>query len=116
MTLQEYVVKFRTEHGITQRQFAKMCDISSGYMSMIENNLNPKTGKPPTLTFPTIKKLAAAMGTSVHELAGDIDGQTWSTVDEAILSEDERDLIMYYRDMTISKKHLLLALAREFEK
>ena len=116
MTLQEYIINYRTEHDLSQRQFAKMCDISSGYMSMIENNINPKTGKPPVLTFQTVKKLATAMGTSVHALAGDIDGQTWSNTDEAILSEDERDLIMFYRDMSISKKHLMLALARELEK
>ena len=62
------------------------------------------------------RKLAGGMGMSVQSLFESIDDEVVSSVDEAILTEDERDLIMYYRDMPISQKHLMLALAREFDK
>ena len=116
MTLQEYIIRFREDHHLTQRQFAAMCGISSGYMSMIENNMNPRTGKPPVLSVPTIKKLATAMGTTIHELAADLDDEKWSIVDEAVLSEDERDLLMFYRDLDIDNKHLSLSLVKALAK
>lgn len=116
MTLREYITKYRDDHGLSQRQFAQICDISNGYLAMIENNVNPRTGKPPVLSLTMFRKLAGGMGMSLQSLFEVIDDEAVSSVDEAILTEDERDLIMYYRDMTISKKHLMLALAREFEK
>ena len=48
MTLRELVMDFRKEHGISQRQFANMCGLSNGYISMLERNSNPKTGLPVT--------------------------------------------------------------------
>ena len=116
MTLREYVIEFRKDHDLTQRQFASMCGISSGYMSMIENNLNPKTGKPPVLTIPTIKKLARAMGTTVHALADNVSDENWSNIDEAVLSEDERDLIMFYRDLDLDERHLALSIVKALVK
>ena len=116
MTLREYLIKYREDHGLSQRQFASISDISNGYLAMIENGLNPRTGKPPVLSIPMLRKLAGGMGMSLQSLMETIDDEMVSSVDEAILTEDERDLIMYYRDMTLSKKHLMLALAREFDK
>ena len=116
MKLREFIIKYREEHDLSQRQFANICDISNGYLAMIENNENPRTGKPPVLSITMWRKLASGMGMTLHSLIESIDDEVVSSVDEAILTEDERDLIMYYRDMTISKKHLMLALAREFEK
>ena len=116
MTLREYIIKYREDHGLSQRQFAKNCDISNGYLGMIENNENPRTGKPPVVSLPMFRKIAGGMGMSLQSLFEAIDDEIVSSVDEAILSEDERDLIMFYRDMTISQKHLMLTLAREFNK
>lgn len=68
MTLRELVVKFRKEHGISQRQFANMCDLSNGYISMLERNINPSTGLPLIPSLPSINKIAHGMGMTVHEL------------------------------------------------
>ena len=116
MTLREYIVKHRIDHELSQRQFAQICDISNGYLAMIENNMNPRTGKPPVLSIAMFRKIASGMGMTLQSLIEAIDDEMVSSVDEAILTEDERDLIMFYRDMTVSKKHLMLALARELEK
>lgn len=45
MTLGEIIVKYRLEHGLSQRQFALRCGLSNGYIAMIEKNRNPATGK-----------------------------------------------------------------------
>ena len=116
MTLREYIIKYREEHGMSQRQFANICDISNGYLAMIENNLNPRTNKPPVLSITMYRKIASGMGMTLHSLIESIDDEIVSSVDEAILTEDERDLIMYYRDLPVSKKHLMLSIVREFSK
>ena len=112
MTLREYMATFREDHRLSQRQFAQLSGLSSGYISMIENNLNPTTGKPPVLSLSTIKKLASAMGLSVQALTDIIESENVSSIDEAVLSEDERDLIMFYRELAIEEKHLLLSVAK----
>ena len=59
MTLSDLVQEYRREHGLSQRQFASICGLSNGYISMLERNVNPKTGQPVTpvsythLTLPT---------------------------------------------------------------
>ena len=116
MTLREYIIKYREDHGLSQRQFANVCDISNGYLAMIENNENPRTGKPPVLSITMWRKIASGMGMTLHSLIEAIDDEMVSSVDEAILTEDERDLIMFYRDLSMSKKHLLLSIVREFNK
>ena len=116
MTLREYIIQYREEHGMSQRQFAYNCDISSGYLAMIENNENPRTGKPPVMSMTMYRKIANGMGMTLHSLIEAIDEETISSVDEAILTEDERDLIMFYRDLSVPQKHLLLSIVREFNK
>ena len=52
MTLSDLVQEYRREHGLSQRQFASICGLSNGYISMLERNVNPKTGQPVTPSLP----------------------------------------------------------------
>ena len=113
MTLREYIVKYREDHRLTQRQFAAICDLSNTYLKVIEDNFNPKTGKPPVPSLTTIRKIAGGMGMTLQSLIETIDDEMVSSVDEAVLSEDERDLLMYYRDLSIKDKHLILTVIRK---
>lgn len=36
MTLGEFIRKYRSEHDLSQRQFALKCGLSNGYISMLE--------------------------------------------------------------------------------
>ena len=56
MTLSDFVKEYRKEHDLSQRQFAAICGLSNGYISMLERNLNPKTGLPLTPSLPALKK------------------------------------------------------------
>ena len=58
MTLSDLVQEYRREHGLSQRQFASICGLSNGYISMLERNVNPKTGQPVTPSLPALKKIA----------------------------------------------------------
>lgn len=68
MTLRELVMEFRRENDISQRQFANMCGLSNGYISMLERNINPKTGLPVTPSLPALKKIAQGMGMTLNDL------------------------------------------------
>lgn len=68
MTLGDCVKEYREYHKLSQRQFAEMCELSNAYISILEKNLNPKTGEPPVPTVGVYKKIASAMGVSMQSL------------------------------------------------
>ena len=98
MTLRELVITYRNEKGMSQRQFATACGLSNGYISMLEKNVNPKTGLPVTPSLPALKKIAIGMGLTLNDLflqADDmpvdlLEGNEKSTLVTG--SEDEREL------------------------
>lgn len=73
MTLKEIVAKYREIHGISQRQLAINCGLSNGYISMLENGRNPKTGLPVMPSLPVLKKLASGMGMTLQDLFLQVD-------------------------------------------
>lgn len=68
MTLRDLVKEYRASHSLSQRQFAAVCGLSNGYISMLEKNLNPKTGLPVTPSLPALKKISTGMGISLMDL------------------------------------------------
>ena len=73
MELKEYLRQYREAHGLSQRQLAEKCDLSNGYISMLERGFNPKTKAPVTPTLPALRKLATGMGISLTTLFSEID-------------------------------------------
>lgn len=73
MTLGEYIIEYRQAHGLSQRQFAKQCDLTNGYINMIEAGINPKTKQPIVPSIASYKKIAQATGKSLHDLLSVID-------------------------------------------
>lgn len=116
MTLKEYVLEFRKNHKISQRQLAAMCDLSNGFISMLERGNNPNTHEPITPSLKTLKKLANGMGVSLDELlsvtddiqvnlaAFDLDGLT-TTMD--FLSDKEIQLVDAYRKATPDDRQIV---------
>lgn len=68
MKIGELIQKYRAEHDISQRQFAALCGLSNGYISMLEKGKNPKTGQPVTPTLPKLKALADCMGMTLMDI------------------------------------------------
>ena len=73
MKLSDFVIKYREEHGLSQRQLAQKCDLSNGYISMLEKGINPSTGLPLIPTLANVKKLASGMGMTMNDLLPLID-------------------------------------------
>ena len=73
MKLGELIRDYRDKQDLSQRQFADKCDLSNGYISILEKGINPKTGKPVIPTIPQLKKLAAGMNITVMEMLEQVD-------------------------------------------
>lgn len=73
MTLGDLVKQYREKYNISMDEFSKMCSLSKGYISMLENNTNPRSNKPIAPTLPTIKKIALAMNTDVDSILRTLD-------------------------------------------
>ena len=68
MTLSELIIEYRNEHGISQRQMASQCRLSTGYISLIEKETNPQTGKPMVPSLTVLNKLAKGMEITLDKL------------------------------------------------
>lgn len=92
MTLSQIVKQFRTERGLSQRQFSAMCNMSTGYVSMLEEGVNPRTKEPLVPSLVTMRKIAIAMGMSLDELMSMVDGDALVSLSgkDAPAQQDER--------------------------
>lgn len=101
MTLGEYIKEYRTAHGMSQRAFAKVCDVSNGAISLLEKGgRNPRTGKVLTPGLEMYAKIARGMGVSIQDLFLAVDDmpvsvalghntqQPLATVDEELLDQE----------------------------
>lgn len=73
MTISDILKQYRSEHGLSQRQFADLCGVSNGYISLLEKGKNPKTGKPVTPTLGSLQRIAHTMGVTIDELLSSAD-------------------------------------------
>lgn len=73
MTLGDAIREYRTEHKMSQRQFAEKCGLSNGYIAMVERGVNPATGKPIVPSIDRCKAIANAMGMTLDTLLRTID-------------------------------------------
>lgn len=107
MTIGQIIKKYREERGLSQRQFATLCNVSNGYISMLEKEKNPKTNEPITPSLPALKTIARAMNVSLNELleladdvSVDISNHAYISSDtDIVLTERERALIIAYRNL-----------------
>lgn len=68
MKLSNIITDYRKRMQISQREFARRCSLSNSYISFIENEYNPRTGKPIVPTIEQYQKIASCMGLSLHQL------------------------------------------------
>ena len=68
MELRDIIIRYRREHGLSQRAFAVRCGLSNGYIAMIEGGRNPSTGKPVVPSFRNLQALAEGMNMTTRAL------------------------------------------------
>ena len=76
MTLSEILKKYRADYNLTQQQFADKCNLSKGYISMLENKFKP-TGRKNDIvpSIQAIRKISKGTGINFEELLSSIDGE-----------------------------------------
>lgn len=68
VNLGEIIKKYRDDNKLSMDEFAKMSGVSKAYISVLEKNKRPKTGKPVTPSISILKNIAKAMNISFDEL------------------------------------------------
>lgn len=87
MTLGEVIKKYRTDHDMSMDDFASKSGISKAYISILEKNRHPKTGKEIAPSIDSIRKAADGMGIDFNSLFNTLDGDvSLSPVDDLIAS------------------------------
>lgn len=68
MKLSAIIADYRESMQISQREFARRCDLSNSYISFLEKETNPKTGRSMVPTLIQYKKIATGMNMTVQQL------------------------------------------------
>ena len=68
MELKDVIKNFRAENNISQREFSRRCDLSHSLISLLENGMNPQTGKKMSPDLVTYRKIASGMGIQLQTL------------------------------------------------
>lgn len=102
MTLGDIVKNYRTEHGLSLREFSRISGVSNGYISMLEKNEHPKTKKPIVPSIEKMRCIANAMGMSFDSLLDMIDSDQPISIKKEnapapSLTSSESDLLNKYR-------------------
>lgn len=74
MTLGEVIRRYREERGLSMDEFSKKSSLSKAYISILERNVNPSTGRPVVPSLETIKAVASVIGLDVNDLIDVLDG------------------------------------------
>lgn len=73
MTLGDLIKKYRKDTDLSMDEFAERAKLSKGYISMLEKNINPKTGQPIAPSLQTIKQVASALNMDFEVVISAID-------------------------------------------
>lgn len=90
MTLGNIVKQYRSDNNLSMEEFAKRCSLSKGYISMLENGINPRNSKPIAPTLPSIMKIATAMNMDLDEFLKIMDGEQKVTLIPQRIPEHEK--------------------------
>ena len=84
MTLGEIINDYRTKNNLSMDAFSIKSGISKAYISLLEKNRHPKTGKPITPSVQCIKQVSDAIGVDFDILFSKIDGNVSLKIDKNI--------------------------------
>lgn len=97
MNLGELIQQYISERRMSYREFAALSDLSAGYISMLINNRNPKSGRAPIPTIRTYNGIAKAMNMTADALLSMIDDAPIE-FNKRIPTPEEEDRIWAKRD------------------
>ena len=91
MFLGDLIKNYRMQNKLSQRDFAKLCNLSHTYIAALEKNIDSRTGKPIAPTLDTIKYVSQAMNMSIEDILHLLeDDQEFNLKNEAPKFDDFR--------------------------
>lgn len=82
MTLGDYIKEYRKFHNLSMDDFAKATGLSKAYVSILERNCNPSTGKAAVPSLGTIKRVAVATNIDFNDLISILDNSQKTFIDQ----------------------------------
>lgn len=122
MKLGDIIRKYREEHFLSQREFARKCQLSNAQISLLEKGVG-SSGEPFMPSYRTISKVAKGMGLSSEALIAQVEDFDIDVTDDSRLenslveqfieerlnrSPDEEMLLQAYR--MIPQEHRIEAM------
>lgn len=92
MFLGDLIKKYRTINKLSLRDFASRCGLSHTYISALEKNIDPRTGKPIAPTLDTVKYVAKGMNTTIEEILKVLDEQQEFVINQDLPSIHKNNL------------------------
>ena len=119
MKLSNVIIDYRNRMQISQREFARRCGLSNSYISFIENEYNPRTGKPIVPTIEQYQKIASCMNMSLQQLFEMLDEDSPVELHQNtshVLKEDPQihAVSTMMENMSKDQKDQILAIVRTF--
>ena len=88
MNIGNVIKKYRKENNLSLRAFASKCGLSYTYISMLEKNIDYRTGKPIAPTLDSVKYISNAMNIPIDDLLKMLDDEQEFKLNEDILSNN----------------------------
>ncbi len=87
MSLGDIIKEYRTEHNLSMDAFSEKSGISKAYISLLEKNKHPKTGKEIAPSIQCIKQAADGMNMEFDDLFALLDGKVSIEQDRALTTK-----------------------------
>lgn len=112
MTLGQFIIQYRKEHGdMSQRAFAKQCGLSPTYIRVLETGRNTN-GSVTTPSIETYNIIAKGVGISFDELISAVNDDV---VVNPTFTVKEQSLIFLYRKANDRDKELIDRILESYE-
>lgn len=116
MILGDFIKQYRTQSGMNMQDFANKSGLSKAYISILERNYNPRSGKPPIPSLETIRAVASVIGMDFNDVIAALDGDQKISLDSnpAIaasnhLSAEEQTFLDIFSNLSPDDQKLILA-------
>ena len=93
MKLREVIQQYRENNDISQREFAKRCNLSHNTIHLLEKGINPHSGRELTPDTMTYKKIADGMGITMQELFLSLDQTELVSLGSAMTDNDRLEAL-----------------------
>ena len=93
MKLRESIKAYRESLGLSQREFAKRCNLSHNTIHLIEKGIDPRSGKESIPDVATYKKIANGMGMTLDEFFKTLDKTELVSLGSSMTDDDRLEAL-----------------------